>query len=180
MPNPERLQRWLRGLHRLEDGLLAGLLLGSLFLALLQIVLRSFFDTGLDWIGPLLRILMVWLGLWAGMIAARQGRHITMDALSPYLSPVWKLRLRRLTDAFSFAVCLLLAWASTQLVRMSHSFADTGPMGWPLWIFQIILPLGFSVMALRYLGHALLGWEAPPGPQWERVGKQPGVQRGRT
>ncbi len=178
MPNPERLHRWLHGLHRLEDGLLTGLLLGSLLLALLQIVLRSFFDTGLVWIGPLLRILMVWLGLWAGMIAARHGRHITMDALSPYLPAAWKIRLRRLTDAFSFGVCLLLAWFSGQMVSMSYQYADTGPLGWPLWALQWILPLAFSVMALRYLVHAILGWEAPTGPEWEQPELSRGAQRG--
>ncbi len=149
-------------MHRLEDGVLQLLLFVSLLLSLLQIVLRMGFDTGLDWIGPLLRVAMLWLGLVAAMIAARKGRHITMDALSQYLSPGWQKWLRRLTDAFAMIACLLLAWAGWQMMQMSRSFSDVGPLGWPLWWFQIVLPFSFAVMALRYLLHVWLGWPNEP------------------
>ena len=41
--------RWVRLLHRAEDGLLALMLLALLLLAVSQIALRVFFDTGLIW-----------------------------------------------------------------------------------------------------------------------------------
>ncbi len=147
-----------------EDAVLLLLLFGALGLAVLQIALRLLLDTGLDWIGPLIRVIMVWLGLWAAMIAAREGRHITMDALGAYLPALWKARLRRLTDGFAALVCLLLAYAAWNMTTMSREFADIGPLGWPLWGFQAVMPLAFAVMGLRYLWHVWAGWPEDTGP----------------
>src|SRR6478752_4357179 len=84
-------ERWLRGLHRVEDLLLAGLLGALLLLGVAQIVLRVFFDTGLEWAEPVSRSGVLWLALLGALGATRQRKHIAMDAL-PLLAPV---RLRR-------------------------------------------------------------------------------------
>ncbi len=154
----------LQALHRLEDGVLALLLFVSLGLALLQIVLRMVFDSGLDWIGPLIRVLMVWLGLWAAMVATREGRQITMDALSQHLSSPVRRRLRRLTDLLAMLVCLLLAGVGWSMTTMTREFADPGPLGWPLWWFQALFPVAMAVMGLRYGLHVWRGWPEENSP----------------
>ena len=56
-------------LRHFEDGVLAVLLGGMILLATLQIGLRNFADTGFIWADPLLRIMVLWLGL-VGAVAA--------------------------------------------------------------------------------------------------------------
>ena len=42
----------------------------------------------------------------------------------------------------------------------SYAFGDTLFGGWPAWIFQLILPIGFAAIAWRYLVRAIV-----PGPE---------------
>jgi len=71
-------------LHRVEDAALILALASMLVMALAQIVLRNFFDTGLLWAEPFLRILVLWVAMLGGMVATREGRHIAIDAAARY------------------------------------------------------------------------------------------------
>ncbi len=75
-----------RFLHRLEDSLLVILLTTLILLASTQIFLRNLFDTGLVWIDPLLRVMVLWLGLLGAAVAAREHKHIQIDILTRLLS----------------------------------------------------------------------------------------------
>lgn len=80
----------LRKLDRLlryfEDAALTFLLGGMIILAVLQIGLRNFADTGFQWADPFLRILVLWLGLVGAIAATRDGKHINIDILSKYVA----------------------------------------------------------------------------------------------
>ncbi len=78
-PGAGRFRLLAGALGRLEDALLVALLGVLLLLASTQILLRNLFDAGLTWADPLLRVLVLWLGLLGAMIASRSGKHITLD-----------------------------------------------------------------------------------------------------
>jgi TRAP-type C4-dicarboxylate transport system permease small subunit len=145
-----------------EDALLALLLTGMILLAAAQILLRNLLSVGLVWGEPLLRILVLWLALLGAMAATRQGKHIRIDVLSRFLPPRATTYLRRVTDLFSGLVCALVAWHAGRFVYMEWQDGFELFSSIPAWVFELILPLGFTVMALRFLLHALLG---PPEPE---------------
>ena len=62
-PLAKALARTNRTLHRAEDAVLALLLGATIVLASLQILLRGIFGTGIGWVDPLVRVLVLWLGL---------------------------------------------------------------------------------------------------------------------
>jgi len=149
-----RLQRTLErvraGIAAVEDALLALLLTALIVLATLQIGLRNFFDSGVVWIGPLLRYLVLWLGLLGALAATRTGEQIAIDAISRVLPG----RLRALgsaaTLAFTAGVCGLLAYYGVGLVRIDREAESIAFEGIPTWIFACVIPLCFAGMALRY------------------------------
>ena len=55
-----------------------------------------------------------------------------------------------LVDAFTAFICTLLAWYSFLFVRETREYEDLAFGDQPLWWFQIILPIGFGIVALRY------------------------------
>ena len=65
------MQTWVKSLHRAEDALLVILLTAMIVLACTQILLRNFFDSGIVWIDPLLRVMVLWLGLVGATVATR-------------------------------------------------------------------------------------------------------------
>ena len=138
-------------LARLEDALLVVLLSAMILLAGGQIFLRNGFDAGLVWADPLLRVLVLWVGLVGAMAAARADRHITVDVLSRLLPERPRRYTRALTDACTAAVCAVIAWHAARLVVTEYqggaiAFADV-----PAWACELVLPIGFGVMGLRYL-----------------------------
>ena len=146
----------LARLHRAED-LLIALLLGALvILAALQIVLRVVWQSGFPWLDPLLRTLVLWVGLLGALAAVRERKHISLDVmlrLAPLRLRGWMLRASGL---FAALVCAVLAWVSLQMVLQEHAFGAELFQGLPAWIPQLILPFAFVLMALRFLLQALM------------------------
>jgi TRAP-type C4-dicarboxylate transport system permease small subunit len=138
-------------LARAEDALLVLLLSAMVLLAGGQILLRNVLDAGLVWADPLLRVLVLWVGMAGAMAAARADRHITVDVLSRLLPERARRRTRALTDLATAAACALLAWHAARFVAAELAGGAIAFAGVPAWVCQLILPVGFGVMALRYL-----------------------------
>lgn len=149
---PHRLARLFA---RLEDLLLALLLTGMIGLASAQILLRNLFGTGFAWSDPLLRLGVLWIALVGAMAASREGGHITIDALTRLLPAAAKRRVRLATDLFTAAVCAVIAWHAARFVAMDYAAGTAFLPGLPAWVAELILPVGFAVVALRYLADAL-------------------------
>lgn len=147
----------VRALQWLEDGALITALLTMLGLALLQIVLRNFFDAGLLWAESFLRILVLWVAMLGAMVATRQGNHISVDALARYLPVTWTRWFRLVTGLFSASVCGLVAWYSLEFVGYEYEDGTIAFGDVPSWLCQVILPIGFGVMAIRFAINAVLG-----------------------
>ncbi|MGM0595313.1 MAG: TRAP transporter small permease [Pseudomonadota bacterium] len=152
--------RLLTLIHRTEEALISLLLALMIVLAGAQIVLRNLFDSGIDWGDPLLRILVLWVGLLGAMLATRQDKHIRVDLLTRYLPQTWKRYSAVLTHLFSAGVCALIAWHSGRFVRFEMQDGIELFSGLPAWVAEAILPLAFTVMALRFSLHA---WQSLRG-----------------
>ncbi len=143
--------KFIRYLHRFEDSLLVLALVSMLVMALLQILLRNFFDSGLLWAESFLRILVLWIAMLGAMVATRERNHISINLLSRVLPPQVYTPLRNLAMLFSVAVCATAAWYSVAYISYEYQDETIAFAGVPVWVCQSILPIGFAVMALRFL-----------------------------
>jgi TRAP-type C4-dicarboxylate transport system permease small subunit len=139
--------------HRIENGALALALGVMIVLAFTQIVLRNVVDTGLYWADGLLRYLVLWIGLLGAMIATRERNHISVDIVSYALKGRSKSIVKVLTDGFSSAVCVALTVGAVTFV-LNERVENLMAFGRvPAWAAELILPLSFLVMSLRFLSH---------------------------
>jgi TRAP-type C4-dicarboxylate transport system permease small subunit len=152
----------LRWLHAAENALLVGAVLVLVALSAAQILARTLFDGGWAWIDPLTRALVLWTAMLGALAAAREDRHINLDALTRLLRGR-ALRVARIaTLGFAAAVSGVLAWYGWQLVRLDQE-SGTPAFGVVLaWHVELILPLGFGLLALRFLVRAFVAPAAPP------------------
>lgn len=146
------LSRFRRCTAWLEDALLVVMLAAMILLGAAQILLRNVFDIGLVWGDPLLRALVLWVGLLGAVVASRTGNHITIDLLSRYLTPRWQAAARVVTDLFTVLVCAVVSYYSLSLVQMDREEGVMAFAGVPAWWVEAVIPAGFAIMALRYLG----------------------------
>ena len=149
-----------RSFTRVEGWVLIGLLSVMVVLAFLQVILRNLFQEGFIWGDILLRHLVLWIGFVGASMATSQERHITIDALTRFLSDRLRKGILALTQVFAAGVCLVLANAAVTFVGNDLEFGATVYADIPAWYSQIIIPVGFSVMALHFLIRAALNVRA--------------------
>ena len=145
------MRSWIDRLHRVEDGLLAFLLIAMIVLAGTQIVMRNLFDSGFVWIDPLLRALVLWLGLIGATVASRHNKHIRIDLLARSFKRNTHRLIQSLVAQVSAWTCLVIAWFGMDWIRLDYAEAVTTFAGIPAWSVEIIVPLAFALIGLRYL-----------------------------
>lgn len=134
-----------------EDAVLVLILGSMILLAALQIFMRNFLDTGFIWSDELLRLLVLWLAVAGAVAASRKDRHISIAILDQYLPEGFQRFANIILDLFTCTVCSLICWHSAAFVRLSHEYGDVLLGSVPAWIPQIIMPIGFGLIAWRYL-----------------------------
>jgi TRAP-type C4-dicarboxylate transport system permease small subunit len=165
--------RWWDRLDRaariLETGLIVTILGGLILLGATQIVLRNFFSIGFAWGDGLTRLAVLWLALLGALAASRDGRHITIGAVTRFLPQRVQVFAGVGADWFAAAVSGALAWFSWAFVSDSREFGDTLLGDVPAWWLQMIMPVGFALMAWQFLVQSVKRWRgtasAVKGPQ---------------
>ena len=145
-------------LYHIEDLTLALLLLGMIALAAAQIALRNFFDASLSWGDPLLRMMVLWVGMLGALAASRDDRQITVDVLSHFLRGRVRTAARAVTSLFTAAVSGLLAFHAARFAAFDREAGVEAVAGFPAWLFELVMPFAFGLIALRYaaMGSAYL------------------------
>jgi TRAP-type C4-dicarboxylate transport system permease small subunit len=144
------LARLIRIVTWTENALLIGMLALMVGLAAAQIFFRNFLDISIYGADQMLRLLVLWVAFLGAVAASREGKHIHVDAIARWLPKRIKPAVVALTDLFTLVVCLVLAWQS---LRFMQSARESGEMAFgslPVWMAELILPLGFVLIALRY------------------------------
>jgi len=134
-----------------EDAVLLVILVSMILLAGAQIFLRNFFDFSLFWGDEMLRLMVLWLTVAGGLAASRMDKHISIEVLDRFLPHGALMVTKVLIDIFTATVSALLSWHSARFVMQSYEFGDTLLRNAPAWMLQIILPVGFGLIAYRHL-----------------------------
>ena len=146
----------LRWLERIENGLIAVLVLAMVLLAGAQILLRNLFESGIDWADPLLRALVLWTAMLGALAAARDDKHIGLDLVTHFVRGRARRVLRVIALGFAAVISAAMAWYGTHLVMLDYGSGTSAFAHVPSWCVEAILPVGFALLALRLAIHAFL------------------------
>ncbi len=144
----------------LENTLVVLILASMLISAIVQVILRNGFDSGIDWVEAFQQYALLWLGFLGASIASRERKHISIDAFLLLLPERFRTSTRWLPALFSAGVCAVAAWCCWLLVVYEQESGEMAFGRVPLWWCLIIMPVSFGVMALRSLTTL---WMTPPG-----------------
>ena len=145
------MQAWIDRLHRVEDALLVVLLSATILLASTQILLRNLFDSGLVWADPLLRVMVLWLGLIGATVATRNNKHIQIDVLSRFFKPRLLSLIEAIVAQISAWTCIVIAGYGLRWIQLDYADGLGSFIGVPAWMLEVIVPLAFGLIGLRYL-----------------------------
>jgi len=137
-------------ISRVEQVFVTILLTMMILMAFFQIVLRNFFDTGITWGDSLVRYLVVWVGFIGAAIATKEGKHITIDVVSRWLTEPKNNYIHLISHFFSAAICGLLTLAAIKFILFEAQMGSTAFSKLPVWVPEIIIPVTFGLMTLRF------------------------------
>lgn len=126
-------------------------------LPLAEIVLRTFFHSGLGNSGAYVQHLTLFVGMAGGALAARDRRLLALSTVT-WLRGPWLARARWFSFTCAGAIAAALTLAGGQFVAAERGGGQIFAAGVPLWVVQCVLPVGFGVIALRLLYQASPGW----------------------
>jgi TRAP-type C4-dicarboxylate transport system permease small subunit len=118
----------------------------------------------LGWIDVVLRQLVILIAFFGGMLATHRGKHINVDALSKVLGARARRVLGILTNLLALGVCLVLARAGSQLVAISREYPRELVPGADEWVFQLMYPFGFGLLAFHFAVRVAEAVAGLPGP----------------
>lgn len=149
------IRKLYQGLLKVETGLLIALVLSLILVAVIQIILRNFFDAGLFWAESYIRISVLWIALLGAMMGSRNHEHLAIDVFIHKFSPENQALIERITHLFSAIVCFILAYHSSLFIYSEYQEGTIAFAAIPNWACESIIPITFFVIAGRYLLSAL-------------------------
>ncbi|MGP9568161.1 MULTISPECIES: TRAP transporter small permease [unclassified Halomonas] len=147
--------------YRLEDFVTL-----TLFWALILVVFAQFFSryvlgSSIGWTEEIARYLLIGVGFFGSIMAARNGSHIMVEFFYHYM-PGWQARLlEHLVNLISLSFYIAMAWIAYQLASRTNSLMVSVDL--PKSIIYFTVCAAFTLMALRtvqrlylkYLGRSL-------------------------
>ncbi len=145
-------------IRRLEKGLLVGALFFATALPLIDAFGRPFGGFHVPGAEAWLRQVTLWMAFVGGLLAAREGTHLTLSTAE--LLPEGRPRRLARLGAYAVAagVTAVLAWASWGLVKADRMQGNRLPGGLPEWASECVMPLALAGIAF------LFAWRASERP----------------
>jgi TRAP-type C4-dicarboxylate transport system permease small subunit len=140
-----------RILVRIETVLVVAFLSVMIVLAFAQVVMRNLFDTGFLWGDPLVRQMVLWAGFIGAALATSEDRHISIDAITKFLSPRARHITKVVTGLAGAVVTYFLGAAAYRFLVDEHAAGSEILQGFPSWIGLLILPVGYGLIAVHFL-----------------------------
>jgi C4-dicarboxylate transporter DctQ subunit len=137
-------------LSKVENILAAGSLGAAALLAIVAVILRTFFNEILFWSEEAIIYLVIFSTFFGAVITLRHNEHVNVDLIAAFT----KERGKRIMAFIAALVTLIylgaVGWFAWVLVFEPRSSLTVTPaLELPLWVVTLPLPIGFTLMFLR-------------------------------
>jgi C4-dicarboxylate transporter, DctM subunit len=149
---------------RLERVVVSLLLLAMIALPAASTLSRRVLGRELPGASVLAQHITLWVGFLGALLATASGRHLGLSTLGVLPDGPLRRTLHAFGQVASAVACALMAWASYLLVKAE--WGSFGMVGFGIRVAwsQLVMPVGFTVMALRFAW--LAGESSERGRPW--------------
>jgi len=100
--------------------------------------------------------LTLWLAFLGGLVATREGKHLTLSTAELFGDGVARRVARVFAHSVAAATAAVLAYGSIAVVAVNRQNGKFLPIGLPEWVSECIMPVALALMAARF------AWQASP------------------
>lgn len=105
----------------------------------------------IDWSEPFARLMVLWVAFLGASLLTKENRHIRIDIAGHMFSPFLNIIRELILSAGCVAICLIMIHASVGYIKVEMQYSSGSFLEVPLWVYQLIIPAGFSTMCLRFV-----------------------------
>ncbi len=134
----------IKGIHTVENILLAVSLAIILSLTLLNVVLRYVFKTGLLWSEEFIGLNLLFIGVFGSAAGIRDRGHTCMDSVVSRLPRALQAVIYILVQVAIIGLLICFIYSGT-LFTISVGAQKSFVLKWPMRVFYILIPAGFSL-----------------------------------
>ena len=149
---------WLKFLRHSENLLVVLALAVMTLLPVAEVVLRSFFKTGIPASATMVQHLVLAVGMLGGAIAARDNRLLAMSVATHWFKGGWLTFARVFSFGFAAAITAVLTHASWDFVQSQRSLGKEFAYGIPTWTVQLLIVIGFALVTVRLIWNTSEKW----------------------
>ncbi len=151
-----------RLLHRVEEALLVAALLAAMALPLIDVVGRPLGGFHIPGGAPYLQQITLWLAFLGGLLATREGQHLTLSTAELFEEGRWRRAAALVAGSVAAAVAAVLAYGAWQVVLADREQGKILPGGLPEWVSECVMPVALGLIALRFAWRASESWRTRP------------------
>ncbi len=152
----------MKKLQAIEDLLSVLALLTMALLPLAEMAIRPFYPTGIPGSTLWVQHLVLWVTFLGAAVAAREKQLLSLASGDRLFAGRAEPLRRWLVAGIGFSVCLVLAKGGWDLIVAEREGGSLLALGVPVWVVQLVMPVGWAVIGWRLL-------EAAPGGRWGRI-----------
>ncbi|MBD3321825.1 MAG: TRAP transporter large permease subunit [Chitinivibrionales bacterium] len=138
-----------------ESAIIALVLMLIALFPTLEVLLRTA-KSGIHGSSEYIQHLVLWIAFGGAMITSRQEKHLAVSAAINSIPVPAKTIIQSITSSISAAVCTNLAFSAFHLVNIGFGPEQKAGI-FPIQPVLYIMPLGFGIMAARFITHAPKG-----------------------
>ena len=103
-----------------------------------------------DWTEPLVRLLVLWVTFLGASLITRDNKHIKIDIMSAILPAKWLPFREIILSLACMIITIFMIKASIGYVQTEMNFGGYIFLKLPIWVGQMIIPIGFSLLLFRF------------------------------
>ncbi len=144
--------RWIDNLCVFFGSISAAFLMFIALIVVFEVIMR-YVGKPTIWVAETSIYLTMAVGLLAAAYALKENMHFSMTFLTDRISAQNHRRLKILTHLMGIAYSTVFVVKGFEMAKFSYEFEDisTGLMETPLWIPNMVLPIGGLLLALQFL-----------------------------
>lgn len=143
----------------IENSILAIALASIAILPVAEMILRATGSAGIPGSSAITQHLVLVVGMVGGAIAARERRMLSLSTVEAFLKGRARSIAHLVTHGLAAGVAAWLAIAGAQFVVDERAAGSELAWGIPLWWVQLVLPVGFALVAVRLATAASDSWK---------------------
>ncbi|MCP4135428.1 MAG: TRAP transporter large permease subunit [bacterium] len=144
------LKRSINIFRKIENGTAYAILFMVMLFPLIEAVAGKYFNTGVPNSHEYIQHLVLWVTFVGAMITSREGKHLALTAgVETGQSPA-QTRMAIVIAIISSAIAFAVAWSSLYTILTIFE-PDTKIGIFPARAVGMIMPIGYAVMAIRFI-----------------------------